>query len=111
MVMGCAGGVSWKWTKENTILAGADLILTTLDWSQTRYIAANPLDYYEKNKLLGKHPSDGQVNSYFPMYFAVKTLVSLAIPNPYRYFFQGAMIGQDVYYVGSNNGIGIGFKW
>jgi hypothetical protein len=111
VALSACAGTPWQWTKGNTMLAVADLTLTGLDWSQTRYIVAHPDKYYETNKILGKHPSAGQVNAYFPCYFAAKTIVSLALPNPYRLFFQGAMIGQDAYYVLHNANIGIGMKW
>lgn len=102
---------SWQWTSDNTLLAGLDLSLTALDWSQTRYIAAHPDEFYEKNKILGKHPSDGRVNSYFPLYYAAKLGLSVVVPNPYRLFIQGGFVGADISYIYNNGRLGIGFTW
>ena len=39
-------------------------VLQTIDMLQTLEIANND-DYYEKNKILGKHPSEAHVVAYF----------------------------------------------
>ena len=39
-------------------------VLQTIDMLQTLEIANND-DYYEKNKILGNHPSEAQVVTYF----------------------------------------------
>jgi hypothetical protein len=41
------------------------IALLLADLSQTNQIAKNPTQYYEKNKLLGQHPSTSDVNKYF----------------------------------------------
>lgn len=102
---------SWKWTVENKAMFAADFVLTGLDYSQTKYISKHPDEFYEKNTLLGKHPSESKVNTYFPLYFAAKSIVTFALPDPYCMIWQGALIGADSYYVIHNNSIGIGFAW
>jgi hypothetical protein len=102
---------SWKWIPENTALLATDFVLTGLDYGQTKYIARHPDKYYEKNTILGKHPSESSVNTYFPLYFIAKNAITVALPNPYRLIWQGALVGADSYYVIHNKGMGIGFAW
>jgi hypothetical protein len=40
-------------------------VLLVIDWRQTLVIARNPLLWYERNPLLGKHPSPTKVHAYF----------------------------------------------
>jgi hypothetical protein len=93
------------------VLATSDFVLTGVDHLQTRYIVAHPDKYYETNSLLGKHPSDSQVNAYFPIYFGVKLGIAIALPNPYRMWWQLLMLGNDTYYVAHNASIGIGLMF
>jgi hypothetical protein len=49
----------------NEYLLALQIALKTVDWEQTRQVAAHPATYYEMNDVLGKHPSAGNVNRYF----------------------------------------------
>jgi hypothetical protein len=117
-LVSCAG---IEWTTEDTAGQMARLAVMAADWSQTRYISAHPDKFYEKNWALGRHPSDGSVNTYFALYGLVDTLVAIALPgtitssdgvvfHPRRYWQAiGFMVEGSI--VGKNAGIGIGMKW
>jgi len=90
LVSSCA---TWKWTKENTALEAVNFSANVVDYLQTKRIANNPDKWYEKNHFLGEHPSTGQVNIIFPLLYLAKLTLSIATPNPYRYYLQGLWIG------------------
>lgn len=52
------------WTNVEKGVFVANTVLTTIDWSQTRYISRNP-SYYETNPFLGSHPSTQKVDMFF----------------------------------------------
>ncbi len=41
------------------------VVLLGIDWLQTLYIAKHPLEYFEVNFILGKHPTVQRVTAYF----------------------------------------------
>ena len=53
-----------KWTKTNYALHGVMTTTMAADWLQTKEIARNDR-WHEKNKILGKHPNQKEVNLYF----------------------------------------------
>lgn len=110
LLMGCSSS-SWTWTKQNTALEVVATGLHVADWMQTRYIAAHPDRFYEINPLIGKHPSDGQVNTYFALSHAGAMLATVLMPNPYRMWFQSLRIGVSGYLVSFNASKGIGMRW
>ena len=44
-------------------LAIGSTALILADWSQALRIAHNPCRWYERNPLLGRHPSEGRLNT------------------------------------------------
>ena len=53
------------WTKADVYRESAYFILHVADWRQTLYISKHPDEFFEKNPILGAHPSDSEVNRYF----------------------------------------------
>lgn len=54
-----------EWSELDKKLLIASEVLLVADWMQTRQIVKNPDRYHETNPILGKHPSLGEVNTYF----------------------------------------------
>ena len=104
-VMGCANG---GWSREDTYRQAGVVTLSGIDWMQTRKIAKNPDDYYERNPLLGSHPSTEKVDAYFAASIAAHTVVSAALPPEYRKWWQYVSIGVEAGVVASNFSIGLG---
>ena len=52
------------WTDVEKVVFVANTVLTTMDWSQTRYLSRNPV-YYETNPILGTHPSTQKIDMFF----------------------------------------------
>jgi hypothetical protein len=72
-------------------------------------IARNPNDYHEHNPILGSHPSEGAVTAYFLGSFLLTTGAAMALPEPYREYFQYGVIAVEGAAVANNFSIGLGF--
>lgn len=95
------------WTTGDTVLQLTYTTLHVLDWAQTLHIARNPDDYYEKNRHLGQHPSEGKVNTFFAATLVANTAISIWLPKPYRTGWQLYLNIERAYWVRNNHQIGI----
>ena len=85
--------------------------LTVADWSQTRYIARHPGQYYEINPIIGKHPSVDKVDRHFVASLILKNGVFFALPEKYRFYWAGANIAIGTAVVLHNNSIGVQMRF
>ena len=92
-----------KVDKANIVLFN---VLQTIDMLQTLEIANND-DYYEKNKVLGKHPSESHVVAYFVFRGFAHYHATNIIPQKYRNYFHGYNIIYNYNTVKDNHDIGI----
>jgi len=100
------------WSTQDVILESVWEGLHLLDWLQTRQIATHPEDgYYEKNPILGEHPSKGSVDLYMLSAAILHPIVTHLLPKEYRPYFQGISIAISGSCVASNFSIGLGLKW
>jgi hypothetical protein len=83
--------------------------LKAIDYAQTMKIADNPDKWYERNPILGRHPSGQEVTTYFAVSYLATTAIAVALPAPYRAWWQYAVIGVSGACVANNLSIGIGF--
>jgi hypothetical protein len=120
IVISCAISVSsvqaddkGAWTTTDTVLQATYLTLHGMDWAQTLHIARNPDKYYETNKILGEHPSQGRVNSYFLLTGLAHTGIAGLLDKPWRTGWQltGIYIGYDSVRHNREYGIGISFHF
>ena len=97
------------------------IVLQGIDWLQTLKIARNPDRYWERNSIIGEHPSRTRVNVYMGATLIVKTALSYYAPDIMdalgfsrktakrsRKFVQGIFIAPSAYCVGNNLDIGLG---
>ena len=96
-----------KWTKKDTAYQLTFTALTLADWGQTRHTAQNPDKFYEKNPILGKHPSTGKVDLYFASCILGHSIISYLLPEKPRRIWQNFWIAIESYCVISNNTIGV----
>ncbi len=95
------------WSKADT---GREILyqgLHLIDYSQTLTIAKNPDRYFERNSILGRHPSVGSVNSYMGAASLVHLGISIAVPKKYRALWQWTSAIATTYVIGGNFRIGI----
>lgn len=64
----------------NNIIAIALVLLLLVDWAQTVQIAKHPERWYERNPLLGKHPSVRRVHLWFAACVAAAVAVAVVAP-------------------------------
>jgi hypothetical protein len=106
LLCGCAAR---NWTRPDTYRHAALKAAMTVDYLQTMRIAREPDKYHERNPILGKHPSELQVSAYFAAAYALTTLTAMALPPPYRGYFQYVVIGVEGAAIANNLSIGLGF--
>jgi hypothetical protein len=105
-----------KLDKTEIALEAAWLTLHTVDYGQTLSIAKNPGRYYEKNLILGRHPSEDEVHGYMigtallhPVitYLLPRKVDVLGVSVPVRFMWQSVSIGVSGTCVVSNANIGL----
>lgn len=98
-----------EWTPADTKLEVAYLMLHTADWLQTLEIAESER-LYERNPILGRHPSRGEVNRYFIATGILHVVLAKALPPKPRHWFQGVTISMEAGCVGMNYNLGVRVK-
>ena len=81
-------------------------VLKGIDMLQTLEIANNDA-YYEKNKILGKHPSEAQVVTYFIARGFAHYHATKMIPEKYRSMWHGYNIIYNYDVIRDNHQLGI----
>ena len=78
-----------NWPKSDQQLFVASTVAITADWATTRWAARNnwPNNTYEKNHLMGRHPSVDIVDTYFAVMLITNYLIAAAVPQQYRGFY------------------------
>ena len=91
-------------------LAVGSTALIVADWSQSLRIADNPRRWREFNPLLGRHPSEGRVNTLFSL-AVVSNGGALLLPKTPRRIWYAAVTALEVFAVIRNlsGGVSIGF--
>ena len=80
-----------------------------VDYKQTREISKSEL-YYEKNPLLGEHPSASRTRNYFIAAGLAHAGITALLPQgKYRTLWQGITLSVEAGVVYSNYQIGIRF--
>ena len=81
-------------------------VLQGIDMLQTLEIANNDA-YYEKNPILGKHPSEAEVVTYFIARGFVHYQATRIIPQRYRNLFHGYNVVYNYNVIRDNHQLGI----
>jgi hypothetical protein len=98
------------WTEEDTYRQLGVYSTLLLDYSQTKDIKNHP-NLYEKNPILGKHPTDKKINKYFLSVGIAHTLVAYNLPPDYRKTFQYATIGIEIVQIVKNRQLNLRFEF
>lgn len=105
------------WRPADTLREAGFLALLALDHQQTLTIARNPQEWYERNPLLGRHPSVGKVNNLLLLSAITHPIVSYLLPTnhclgpicDWRAAFQWTTIVMEGGAVAHNFSIGVTF--
>ena len=108
----CSSGIAQaaEWDTEQKAMGAVLATVTAVDFLQTRFIATHP-EFYERNPIIGKHPSIGRVNNYFALSYLIGFLVLDALPSEYRTAALKAGIVLETVVVGHNMSIGVGLRF
>jgi len=96
-----------EWTPADTKREAIWLGIHAVDWGQTRYIAEHPDKFSERNFILGKHPSVGQVNTYFVLTSALHYWLMRRMEPETRKMLQWVTIGIGTSNVANNYHLGV----
>lgn len=96
-----------EWDTTDKVLGAAATTALVVDWGQTRYIAKNPQSFEDRNKLLGKHPSTGQVDLYFASSILGTLLIADWLSPTNRKWFLGTITAVELVVTSRNQQIGI----
>lgn len=94
------------WTTKDKVLEGAFVVATALDWRQTLDIK-NHSNLYEQNHVLGRHPSNTTINTYFVTSIVFHAVVADQLHGKWRTAWQAVWIGLEVGTVQRNYALGI----
>lgn len=107
----CASASADDWTPQDTTRELAFVGVLTLDYAQTRDIKNHDWAY-EKNPLLGKHPSDTRIRNYFVGAAAAHYLIAKELPAGWpRKSWQYGWIALEVAQVVKNKRLGLHFQF
>lgn len=99
-----------EWTTGQKIGEGVFVAATVLDWSQTRSSCAR-VGRCELNPMLGGHPSDSRINSWFVTTLVVQYLVADALPSDWRNRWIAAGVVMEVTVTARNANVGARVNW
>lgn len=102
-----------KVSDASKVLAALFALAHAADWAQTQHIARNPDKYYEKEVdwAIGKHPSEGRVNSFMALEGLLKGVGPFMLPRGYRETAQGLALAGKLKVINQNKNIGIGLNF
>lgn len=96
-----------QWTADALSLEGAYELVAAMDWAQTRTVAENPQSWHEYNSILGRHPSVAAVDNFFLAGAVLHPVVTAALPDAYRRWWQIGTLSIESAIVGRNRFIGL----
>ena len=82
---------AWEdWDRETKTMFVASSIAITADWATTRNMSGRYDEgYYEKNPILGKHPTTTEVDLYMIGMLVSNYFITDWLPKEYRMFYLG----------------------
>lgn len=96
-----------SWNQETTARELCFLLSLSTDWKQTLEISKNPDKYSEANPILGEHPDESKVHTYFAACALTHALVAYMLPPEYSKIWQVTWIGIQSSVTDSNKDNGI----
>lgn len=98
---------SSAWTSFDYSLAAGAATMMAVDWAQTRYAARNPTRFNERNPIMGRHPSTGEVDKYFALSSLLTIGMTYILPRTERRLFLGGVLVVETGAVANNYRIGV----
>lgn len=100
---GALADTHWTRVAMNTVVV--------MDWAQTRNIDQHP-DLYESNKIMGRYPSDAEINRFFIIELLAYNLIGeYVISEKYKAVFYGGIAMVHGGAVLHNYNVGVKFQF
>ena len=96
------------WTNSDTAWQAGYLSLLAVDCAQTRDMRPQ---FEERNTILGKHPSRGEIDNLCLATALGHTAISYFLPQPYRRYFQIGTIVIEAVVVEHGYKVGLKLAW
>ena len=106
----CMTAHASEWSLEDTLLEVTSEMVILGDYSQTKYVSSHPQIYYETNIILGTHPSEKRVDTYFISALVLHPVISYMLPKNLREVFEGFTIGIEGESIYRNHEYGVHFQ-
>jgi len=119
----CSACSGQKWLKKEKAYATTFVAASVIDWGQTRDIVKKQKDdcvykpdgswhcdysrYERTNFLIGKNPSMGEVDTYFPIAIGTFIFTSHVLPRKWRQLFQEGWTVLELGFVHGNYQVGL----
>lgn len=103
-VSSACGGTS-DWTLADTLLESAFAVTMLMDHNQTEGMMAHSSNYEEvgwARAVIGPHPSEGEIHSYFLVTTVLHAGIAYLLPQPYRVGWQLIGISVEVNTIHAN---------
>lgn len=100
------GETGRQWSKTDTALELTLVAVSFIDVCQTSWFLRDP-SYSESNPLLGRHPSQLELNLFTLGALVTHAAIAYALPKPYRSIWQGLGIGVETSAIAHNFSIGV----
>ena len=96
-----------KWNAHDTTLGAMFALSAIVDFGQTRDLVKHPeRGCYELNPILGKYPSESEVNVYFPIAIMSVLAFSNYLPSNWRSFLLSSALMVELKVIDNNQNIG-----
>lgn len=102
----CGAVQAQSWTDEQRTLGAMYMTAHAIDWAQTRQIIREP-GMWERNPILGRHPSRARVNAYFVITPIVGALLLDYLPSQHRTTALKVITTLEIATVAHNHYIGV----
>ena len=96
-----------SWDSKNTQLHIPLTLGMIVDMGQTVWVANNPDSHFEQNPILGEHPDESEVYSYFIASYILITAITYVLPYKYSHLFQSGVIGVELHAITNNINMGV----
>jgi hypothetical protein len=106
MILSGAASAGEPLSESEIALEAAFLAAMAIDYGQTLDIK-NHYGMYEKNSLLGRHPSDSRITNYFLGAAIGHVAVTYLMPRKYRPAWQWGTLGLQIGTIYRNHQIGL----
>lgn len=100
------------WSPSEIATEAATVALFVIDAGQTRDIGPicqrnAECQVYERNPLLGKHPSNARIRNYFTGVIAAHIAITHLLPQKYRALWQGTTMMLEIGITAENANLGL----